>query len=185
MNRNAVNSFNLRQFEINPIQERDAWRICDFVTINSDRLKRFFPITLQQNLTPELSNYFVVEKVKQFAEKEEFLFVLKEPQNRTVIGLIYIKELDWVEKQGELAYGIGYQYEGKGYTTESVKVLSNYAFKELGLKTLQIIAHKSNLGSIRVAEKCGYIWKRTLSEAFTPPHENPLDMELYELDYEG
>ena len=155
------------------------------MTINSDRLKRFFPITLQQNLTPDLSNYFVAEKVKQFAKKEEFLFVLKDPQSRTVIGLFYIKELDWDKKQGEMAYCIGYQYKGKGYTTESVKVLSNYAFKELELTTLQIIAHKSNLESIRVAEKCGYLWKKTLPLAFSPPNENPLDMELYELDYEG
>lgn len=171
----------LNDFEIHPIAEKYAWRICDFTTINANSLKRFFPITLQQNLTPDLSSYFVSEKVKQFVKKEEFLFVIKDPQSRTIIGLVYIKELDWDKKQGEVAYCMGYQYEGKGYTTESVKVLSRYAFNELGLTTLQIIAHKSNLGSIRVAEKCGYLWKKTLPVAFTPPNENPLDMELYEL----
>lgn len=166
---------------IEPIHEKYAWRICDFVTIYSDRLKRFFPKTLEQNLTPDLSAYFVAKKVRQFVEKEEFLFVLKELANRTVIGLVYIKELDWVKKQAELAYCIGYQYEGKGYTTESVEVLSNYAIESLGLKTLRIMVHTSNLASIRVAEKCGYLWKETLSAAHTPPNEEPLDMEFYQL----
>jgi len=124
----------------------------------------------------------VDEKVRQFINKEEFLFVLKERENRTVIGLTYIKKLDWKAKQAELAYCIGYQYEGKGWMTEAVQALSRYAFDKLGLKTLQIIVHESNLGSIKVAEKCGYIWKRTLKKEHTPPKEAPLDMELYALE---
>ena len=171
-------------FYILPIAEKYAWRICDFCTANAERLKRFFPITLQQNLTPDLSKIFVAQKVKEFTEKQKFLFVMKGKENHNVIGLVYIKELDWTKKQGELAYAIGYQYEGKGYTTESVHLLSTYAINVLGLKTLQIIAHKTNKASIGVAEKCGYRWKATLMKSWTPPHENPMDMELYELDYE-
>ena len=169
---------------IEPIQEKYAWRICDLVTINSYQFKRFFPKTLEQNLTPNLSDYFVAKKVKQFRDKEEFLFVLKELEHRTVIGLLYIKDLDVAKKQAEIAYCISYQYEGKGYTTQSVRTLSNYAFDVLRLNTLQIIAHKSNYASIRVAEKCGYIWKKTLIKEYTPPNESTLDMELYELKNE-
>ncbi len=169
-------------YTIEPIHEKYAWRICDLMVANSDRLKRYFPRTLEQNLNPELSKIFVADKVRQFDRKEEFLFVLKEKENRTVIGLVYIKELDWNAKQAELAFCIGYQYEGKGWMTEAVKTLSGYALDELGLKTLQIIAHKTNLGSIKVAQKCDYLWKRTLKKEHTPPGEEPLDMELYELE---
>lgn len=167
---------------IEPIEEKDAWKLCDFISINSDRLKRFFPITLQQNLTPTLSQIFVELKVKQFAAKEEFLFKLKDKEHRKIVGLVYIKELNWQIKQGELAYCIGYQYEGKGYTTQAVNALTEYAIKILGLSTLQIIAHKSNVSSIKVAEKCGYLWRRTLLKAFAPPGEDKLDMELYEMN---
>jgi len=170
-----------KEYGIDAIHEKYAWRICDLVVTNSERLKRFFPKTLEQNLTPDLSKYFAEKKLKQFANKEEFLFVLKEKENRTVIGLVYIKEIDWETKDAELAYCIGYQYEGKGWMTESVNALSHYAFNELELKTLRIIVHESNIPSIRVAEKCGYIWKKTLSKEHIPPNEEPLDMELYEL----
>ncbi len=169
-------------YTIEPISEKYAWRICDLMVANSERLKRYFPKTLEQNLNPELSKIFVADKVRQFDRREEFLFVLKEKENRTVIGLVYIKELDWNAKQAELAYCIGYQYEGKGWMTEAVKALSSFALHDLGLKTLQIIVHRSNLGSIRVAKKCGYLWKRTLEKEHTPPGEGPLDMELYELE---
>ena len=164
---------------IEPIQEKDAWKLCDFVTINSERLKRYFPKTLQQNLTPDLSGYFVKKKVKQYQAREEFLFKLKEKEQRTLIGLVYIKSIDWDKKRAELAYCIGYQYEGKGIMTQAVQALSNHAQKTLGLETLQIIVHKSNVGSLKVAEKSGYIWQRTLIDEHTPPNEAPLDMELY------
>lgn len=171
-------------YYIDTIHEKYAWRICDFCTINTERLQRFFPKTLEQNLTPDLSKYFVERKIKEFTAQEEFLFVLKEKENHTLIGLVYLKNLDWTKKQAELAYCIGYQAEGKGYMTQTVNTISQWAFQELALNTLQIITHKTNLSSVRVAEKCGYIWKSRLPNAHTPPGEPPLDMELYELYYE-
>jgi ribosomal-protein-alanine N-acetyltransferase len=173
--------FDLETYCIEPIQEKDPRKLCDFVTINSDRLKRFFPNTLKQNLTPTLSEIFVAHKLKQFARKEEFLFTLKDLEKRTIIGLIYIKDLNWPSKKGELAYCIGYPYEGKGWMTQSVATVSDYAFTQLNLTNLRIIVHKSNVASVRVAQKCGYIWKRTLPKKFAPPNEVSLDMELYEL----
>ena len=169
------------QYYIEPIAEKDAWKLCDFIISNTERLKRYFPQTLEQNLTPDLSRIFVVKKAKEFNAKEEFLFKLKEKENRTISGLVDIKELDWDLKQAELAYCIGYQHEGKGWVSTAVKALSEYAFDTLGLKTLQIIVHKTNLGSVKVATKCGYTWQRTLPEEHTPPGENALDMELFEL----
>ena len=170
------------EYAIEPIHEKYAWRICDLMVANADRFKRFFPKTLVQNLNPELARIFVEEKVREFARKQEFLFVLKEKENRTVIGLIYIKELDWKTKQAELAYCIGYTHEGKGYITEAVRTLSAHALNDLGLRTLRIIVHKSNLGSIKVAKKCGYLWTSTLEKEHTPPGEAPLDMELFVLE---
>jgi ribosomal-protein-alanine N-acetyltransferase len=168
-------------YHINAIQEKDAWNICNLMVANEDRFKRFFPQTLQQNLTPDLSKLFVKKKVKEFNKKEEYLFTIKENETNQLVGLVYIKELDNTTKQGELAYCIGYEYEGKNITTNAVKLLSEYAFKNLDLKTLQIIAHKSNIASIKVAKNCNYIWVKTLKNEFTPPEENPVDMELYEL----
>ena len=168
-------------FEINPIHNGDAWKICDLCVANADRLKRFFPKTLEQNLNPKLSQLFVDKMVKQFENKEEFLFTLKHSETRELVGLIYIKELDWNKKQGEFAYCIGYTFEGQGLTSEAINALSKHAFEHLGLETLQIIAHKDNLPSIKVALNNGFKWQRRLEKEFTPVGEQPLDMELYEL----
>ena len=88
-----MNSFQLPDFEINPISERDGWRLCDFVCANADHIKRYFPKTVAANLNPTLSNIFVLEKIAEFLAGKEYLFTLKEPENRKIIGLIFLKEL--------------------------------------------------------------------------------------------
>jgi ribosomal-protein-alanine N-acetyltransferase len=174
-----VSQFN--GFEINAIHSGDAWKICDFCVANADRLKRYFPLTLEQNLNPTLSQLFVETKVRNFERKAEFLFTLKHSETRELAGLIYIKELDWKKKQGEFAYCIGYTFEGQGLTSKAIKALSKYAFDDLELETLKIITHKDNLASVKVALNTNFKWQKTLANEFTPVGEAPLDMELYEL----
>lgn len=171
----------LDTINIEPIQPEDAWNICNFAVANDFRMKRYFPLTLEQNLTPDLSKRFATLKSKEFANNEEYLFTVKTKDGKSIIALVYIKELDWNKKQGEFAYCIDYNWEGKGITTQVVHVLSNLAFQQLGLEVLQIIVHKDNTGSVKVAEKCHFVWQETLKNEYTPPGELPLDMELYEL----
>ncbi|WP_299798503.1 GNAT family protein [uncultured Maribacter sp.] len=179
-----MNSFQLPDFEINPISERDGWRLCDFISANADYIKRYFPKTVAANLNPTLSNIFVLEKASDFLSGKEYLFTLKEPENRKIIGLVYLKELKRAAKEAEVAYCISYDHNNRGFTTQAVKIISEWGFSEQHLQRLRIIAHKTNLGSIKVAENCGYLWKETLLKEHTPPNEEPLDMELYVLQNE-
>ncbi|WP_456438082.1 GNAT family N-acetyltransferase [Psychroserpens sp.] len=168
-------------FVINPIHESDAWKICNFTIANTDRLKRFFPKTLEENLNPTLSQIYVENRVKAFQNKDLFVFTLKQLDTRKVVGLIIIKELDWTIKQGEFAYTIDYNCNGKGVMSKVIEKLSAYAFETLGLERLQIISHKENLPSVKVALNSNFEWQNTLKNEFTPKGEQPLDMELYEL----
>ncbi len=171
----------LDKYYIDSIQEKDAWKLCDFIVSNEDRLKHYLPKTVAQNQTPTLSQDFCVAKVKQFQSKEEFLFLIKEKKTHSLIGLVYIKKLDWAKKQGEFAYCIDYSFEGQKIISNSVKLLSEYAFNHLNLKTLKIIVHRDNISSIKVANYNSFVWKRTLKNEFTPESKTPLDMELFEL----
>ncbi|MFY0629215.1 MAG: GNAT family N-acetyltransferase [Flavobacteriaceae bacterium] len=177
----SITSRNGKSIHVFKITKNDAWPVCDFVTTNEDRLLDFFPGTREQNLTPDLSKRFTSLKEKQFDAREEFLFTLREEKSSKVIGLVYIKELDWKKKQGEFAYAIDYNWEGKGITSNVVAELSKYAFEDLELEILQIIAHKSNIASRKVGMKNGFQWIKTLPKAFTPRGKEPMDMELYEL----
>ena len=168
-------------YSIAPIHAKDAWRLCDLMVSNSDRFKDYFPGTLKENLNPTLSELFVSKKVKEFNNKEEYLFTVKENTDRTIIGLVYLKELQKKEGQGELAYCIGYQYAGKGISTKAVGEIIEWSFNEVGLDTLQIFANRNNKASVKVAENNSFTWQKTLPKNFKLPNGEFVDMELYEL----
>jgi len=170
-------------YYLSAIQEKDAWKLCDFMVSNQDRFKLYLPKTLAQNLTPDLSRVFAERKVKEFQNKEELLFTLKEKETNVLVGLVYLKSFDWDKNQGEFAYCIGYQFKGKEIISKAVNELMTYAQKTLGLSLFQIIAHKTNTASVKVAENCGFKWVKTLKNGFTPTGKDPLDMELYEYHY--
>ncbi len=169
----------LEDFEISALHEGDAWKICDFMIANADRFLRYFPKTLEQNLNPTLSQQFVERKMKAYKEQREFLFTLKQTETRQLAGIIYLKNLDWKKRQGEFAYAIGYPFSGQGLASRSIKALSQFAFENLSLHTLQIIVHHSNLSSVKVATSNGFKWTATLKDEFQPTHGEALDMELY------
>jgi RimJ/RimL family protein N-acetyltransferase len=58
----------------------------------------------------------------------------------------------------ELGYWLGVPYWGKGYATEALHALIDYAFTDLGHAALQAGARVTNPASRRVLEKCGFQW---------------------------
>lgn len=171
----------LANFTISPLIESDANQLYKFILSNSERLKYYFPVTIANNSTPEKTREYIKIKNKEILEKTNFTFAIREKSTNKISGLIIIKKIDLTKKQAELAYCIGSKQEGKGITSFAVKEMTKFSFDKLGLKTLQIISHKTNLGSVKVAEKNGFVWQKTLLNEFTPTNEISLDMELYEL----
>ncbi|MCA6421216.1 MAG: GNAT family N-acetyltransferase [Flavobacterium sp.] len=168
-------------FIINPLIESDANQLHQFIVDNSERLKKYFPVTLSSNETLEKTLEYIAIKNKEIAGKTNFTFAIRNENNHQIVGLIILKKIDWDKNQGEFAYCIDSEFEGKGLSSLAVKEMVKFAFKELKLKTIQIIVHKDNIGSTKVAQKCNFIWQKTLLNEYTPPNESPLDMELYEL----
>ena len=168
---------------IEKLKLTDSVELHNFILSNTERLKKYFPVTLSNNSTLEKTTAYIVTKNREIQERSNFTFAIRNEKS-IIIGLIILKKIDWTTETGEFAYCIGSNYEGKGYTSNAVNEMMQFAFNELQLKTLQIIAHKTNIGSCKVAENCGFTWKRTLLNEFTPVNETPLDMELYELENE-
>lgn len=58
----------------------------------------------------------------------------------------------------ELGYWLGVPFWGKGYATEAVRAVIDYAFTDLDHLALQAGARVTNPASRRVLEKCGFQW---------------------------
>ena len=170
---------------IHNLQTSDALQLNKFLVSNTERFIRYLPKTLDENSTFESTQNYIKGKLKEANHRTQFVYVLKDKYGLEIVGLVILKNLDWTSKQGEFAYCIGKKYKGKGWMSEAIQATSKLALEVLGLKTIQIITHKTNLGSVNVALNSGFKWKETLINEFTPLNETPLDMELYELRHEG
>jgi len=169
-------------FYITPISIVDTVGIHQLVLENTEEFKVYLPVTTAQNTTLEDSKTFVENKINKFLDKEQFLFVIKEKVSDTVSGLVYIKDLDWNKLQAEFGYCLTAKKHGQGWMTKTIQLLSEYAFEILGLKSMVIKVYKNNVGSVKVAEKCGFKWKETLLNEFKPKDRPAMDMELYVLE---
>jgi RimJ/RimL family protein N-acetyltransferase len=76
--------------------------------------------------------------------------------DETVIGACGIAKLDGVTP--EIGYWLGVPHWGKGYATEAVRALIDYAFGDLDHGALSAGARVTNPASRRVLEKCGFQW---------------------------
>src|SRR5690606_30773947 len=124
-----MNGFNLMEnFKIEPLALEDAANLCHFMVSNTERFQKYLPKTLAQNLVPAESEVYIKLKIWEADEKAEFAFVVKERVGENIIGLIILKDLDWINKQGELAYCIDKNWEGQGVMTKVVKMVSAHAF---------------------------------------------------------
>ena len=82
-----------------------------------------------------------------------FLITLRD---KTVIGACGI--MFQHEPTPELGYWLGVNHWGKGYATEALHAVIDYAFTDLAHEALQAGARVTNPASRRVLEKCGFQW---------------------------
>ena len=85
-----------------------------------------------------------------------------------LLGSFSVMELDRQPGYGEIGYWVAAGARGRGIATRAVRLLTDWARSELGLTRIEILPHKDNAPSRRVAEKAGY---RDTGRLVPPPRE--------------
>jgi [ribosomal protein S5]-alanine N-acetyltransferase len=80
--------------------------------------------------------------------------VLKSTQ--AIIGTAMIFNFDKEANHAEIGYVFHKDHWGKGYGTETVALMSDFAFKTLNLHKLHASVVAANIGSSRILEKNGF-----------------------------
>ena len=87
-----------------------------------------------------------------------------------------------VRRDGLEDVDIGYaflpRYWSKGYATEAVLAVKEYAKNTIGLKRLVAITDPNNQGSIRVLEKIGLTFEKVVRLS-----EDDIELKLYAIDF--
>ena len=71
-------------------------------------------------------------------------------------GSFSVMEIGAERDYGEIGYWVAAEARGRGVATRATRLLRDWSARELGLTTLEILPHRDNAGSRRVAERCGF-----------------------------
>jgi RimJ/RimL family protein N-acetyltransferase len=96
-------------------------------------------------------------------------FAIVDPIGDGVVGLALAVEIDREAQTVELGYLVSPGARGRGVATQALRLLSDWAFRELGALRLQLLISDENAASQRVAERCGYVQEGLLRSVYTKP----------------
>lgn len=73
-----------------------------------------------------------------------------------LLGSFALMELDREPGYGEIGYWVVAEARGRGVATRAVRLLTGWGHDALGLRRIEILTHRDNLPSQRVAGKAGF-----------------------------
>jgi ribosomal-protein-serine acetyltransferase len=123
---------------------------------NRTRLEAFFAGTVAKTRTLSDTKNYVSEIVDKAAQKTYLPFLLINSSNKSVVGFIDIKNIDWNIPKGELGCFIDEEYSNQGISTKALKVFTEFCFSNYGFNKMFLRTHQSNLSAKKVAEASGF-----------------------------
>lgn len=107
---------------------------------------------------------FWINAVHQgFLNKTQFTFAIRLLTDKSFIGAVGLR-VDNKHQRGELGYWLAEEFWNKGYTSEAVEPIINFAFNELCLNKIIATHFKTNPASGKVMVKNGMIKEAILKE---------------------
>ena len=103
--------------------------------------------------------------VREKLDEKAVLISMIEKSSGAFIGNIEL--MDFTETEAELGIAITAAKQDRGYGTEAIRAVTDYAFDQLVLKRVFLKVYPDNARAIRVYEKCGFReYDRTEEDVF-------------------
>ncbi len=100
------------------------------------------------------------------AAADRVFFVIKRKDGDRTVGACQLHSIHPVHRSAELQIRIGEAADrGQGFGTEAVRLLLEFAFRDLNLQRVQLHVFATNASAIRVYEKTGFAREGTLRQA--------------------
>jgi len=106
--------------------------------------------------------------------------IVADARDDSVLGSVGLTEIDWEELRAQIGYWVARESRRRGVATRSVRLLAQWAFEELPLERLGILADRRNAASAGVAERAGFKREGVL-RSYTIIKDTRRDMVSYSL----
>ena len=142
-----------KRLYLRPVKISDVTKV--YVSwLNSKKINQYLESRFSKHTLRSVTNY--VQKILKDHNVYFFSIILKESSRH--VGNIKLGPIDWNHKLGDIGIMIGDKNSwGKGYATEAINLLVDFAFDQLNLHKLTAGSYKNNIGSIKAFQKADFI----------------------------
>lgn len=91
------------------------------------------------------------------ADRRDHVFGIELRRLGSIIGAMSISNVDRARGSGEIGYWFGADYHGRGYATESMARVLDYAFNQIHLLKLEAGVFKGNQASGKLLLRNGFV----------------------------
>ncbi len=121
--------------------------------MNDGEVTRFLESRFSPNSMAKLKSY----AAKILQDPKYIFFAILEKKTGRHIGNVKLGPINWVHRFGDIGIMIGDKAShGKGYGTEAIRLVSQFAFETLNLHKVTASCYGNNVGSIRIFEKADF-----------------------------
>lgn len=152
MNKGLFHTLEGKNIYFKSISTNDVQEIHNYTS--DEEVARFIGWNLMNTLNETREHIEIMLKRESEGSHLYASIVLK--SNQAIIGTAMIFNFDKEANQAEIGYVFHKDFWGKGYGTESVVLMSDFAFDSLNLHKLHASVVNANIGSARILEKNGY-----------------------------
>ncbi|MBV7506645.1 GNAT family N-acetyltransferase [Bacillus sp. sid0103] len=149
-------SFKSKNIYIRPFSEEDAVSLLQLQTENRHFFEKFSMERNKDFYTVDTQLQRIQAYQQESSNDQSYSFGIFKNEGGLIGTINLFQVLRGSLQSAFIGYFLDKKQNGKGYTTEAVKLLVDYAFKELKLHRIEAGVMPHNIGSIRVLEKSGF-----------------------------
>lgn len=162
MNKELFHSLVGKNIYFKPLKTEDAHKVHDYAS--DKEVKKYIGWNLMKSL--EETTEFVRTMIKREEADTHLYASVALKSTDEVIGTVMLFNFDKIANKAEIGYVFHKNHWGKGYGSDSLSLVSDFAFESLKLHKLHATVIDANIGSAKILEKDGFQLEGNLKDHF-------------------
>ena len=114
--------------------------------------------------SPEKYEALIRKARLKYLAREDLMMWLRLKENNTLVGGSGLHRIDWDVPKFEIGYWVRTKYAGRGYITEAVAAITDFAFTTLKAERIEIRCDVKNKPSAAIPKRLGFTLEGTLRQ---------------------
>ncbi|NNC75662.1 MAG: GNAT family N-acetyltransferase [Acidimicrobiia bacterium] len=152
------------RLSLRPFRRRDIDMLHTSASESMSELSRWLPWA-SGAYTRSMAQTYIRDSMSAWNEGRAFDFAMRTVEDRPRhVGNVSVWFTSAQNKTGEAGYWTRTPDTGKGYMTEAVASILDFAFRDLAMHRVAVRVAVGNAASVKIAEKLGFTYEGTLRQ---------------------